>query len=336
MGGTGGGAETVQAYLREARRESARRERRRLERRLVRACLRGATVVADPQQERWPFPCARWCSRCGWLRFPAEDDRGSPHRRLELGGEIPCRMCGAQEWIDLGHRSFALALAQSDAFDDRTARAGRWRARAGLAAAALGVAGLAWLGATALGTPSPPAALAIASMGAATVTGHLLRRGWTPRTRVLPRRWSMIPADADAALVVARGPITLDDPLVAPLSGRPCAAYELAARDDDRPEAALGSWTLVEQRNAALDVAGHAVARDAAHLRLPRRHLDDETLLALDDSHRRHLRARGLEPFDSSLVVFESILELEGVAVLAHAPDGTAVLGPDATPQSRR
>lgn len=94
-------------------------------------------------------------------------------------------------------------------------------------------------------------------------------------------------------------------------------------RHDADADAPLSTWAMIEQRNAALDVAGAAVPAGRAHLELPR---EPYAFAENDASAQKYLQARGIHPHDGDLEVFETIVEADAALVLAAAADGTLVL----------
>jgi hypothetical protein len=130
-----------------------------------------------------------------------------------------------------------------------------------------------------------------------------------PVDRSTPRRWRLaaLPEDPDSLRDEVAGEASSSLELLrAPLSGRPCIAYEVAVggpESDDR----LSTWRLVEQRNVACRVGELAVGDDQLVLQLPRESWLSGTPAGEDANLSRFLRMRGL--FDSDRVeIFETIL----------------------------
>lgn len=97
------------------------------------------------------------------------------------------------------------------------------------------------------------------------------------------------------------------DLLHAPLSGRPCIAYEVAVRDDDDPDGKLPSWRLLEQDNTGFRVGELEVAASEARLRLRREDFTHSTVGAMEAGARRYMRMRGLLEGEA-VYVYETIV----------------------------
>ena len=220
-------------------RSSARRPR-------VPARLRHVGRTADVPAQH---PCASLCSACGYLREPtaAGGYRTAAHEERRGG----CPACGDDGWVDLRSEDVMLALSENESFAmDQTV--GGW-AMQSLSVVVLGSAGV-FLGSMlallflSTGTLVPAGLTMIATgLAAVAILRRLYELGRPPRARSLPMRWryalpSPQPPQLDGTSAVLRG-----EPIFAPLSGRPCLAYDIGVRNDDDGHGALGTWLLVEQ-----------------------------------------------------------------------------------------
>ncbi len=155
--------------------------------------------------------------------------------------------------------------------------------------------------------------------------GRLVLREWQQtRARPLPARWRMV-LPAKEAGPHLEGFIANDETLlIAPISGRPCVAFEVGLREDDDASAGHGSWILLEQRNAPFSVDGRSIVGDSVHLRLDRQRVQWPSpgpgRLRVED----FLRARGLE-MDESLYVFEAVIEAGNRVILIDAAPPTLI-----------
>ncbi len=312
-----GGAENVRAYLRESRREHARTEAMREARKAYRRALRVAGVSAVAGlQTLWPFPCAQLCDGCGLLHWSEEATAGDPHRRLIEAGSLRCSHCGGKRFIDLQVPTLSEALVASETYDRRASRRLALRI-----AGSVGVVGLAAVASFVAANALPAFGAVVGLFGLASIS---LLVDWVrvdmPK-RALPRRWSMALPPHGQTVQVASGTVAADTTLVAPLSGRPCVAYEVAVRHDAKDDAKLSTWSLVEQRNVALEVGGTEVDANAVHLDLRR-----ERLVNADPARvQQYMHERGLDPHAVDLVIYETIVEPGGSLRLQAGKDGALV-----------
>lgn len=320
------GADTVQAAIR-----SMRAAERQVQRMRYRRSIRG--LVHDAGPEDWhPYPCALLCGACGYLLpGPPPTD---PFRARDV--TTACPHCHGTAWIDLRHVPMVEALQETDAYE-APARLGTGRRTirrllqgAGASAWIVGVGVLLWAVATQTRDPIYFTLMATALVPIALYAGNAIReyraRG---RRKPLPARWRLaLPPAADGTASTARGPAcAAAELLTAPLSGRPCVAYELGARLDDTTAADLGTWMLLEQASTALEIDGVRVAPDGVYLDLPRGAVDPALAGIHPDTIARALRQRGLDPLDPSLVLFETIVEPgENCELRRSATGGTSVL----------
>ena len=113
------------------------------------------------------------------------------------------------------------------------------------------------------------------------------------------------------------------EPIIAPLTGRPCVAYEVGVRTDDDAQAPLGTWLLIEQGVAPLIAGGTSIPEGKAWLELRSRTRHQPGDPGSVASLRRFLRERGFDRPD--LVVFETIVEPDA-SVRARTRAGRVVL----------
>jgi len=219
-----------------------------------------------------------------------------------------CPGCGEQAWADLEENAVVDALVETD--DNRwTTRTWRRRGVVKLGGVTLGI--LAAVG-SALARPGDgsivlfgPLLLVIIAAIVRGALSDIRAGGRAPRAT----RWRGA-ALAPRRIVRRHRGVPTHSPnealLVAPLSGRPCVAYELAVRRDNDVAGAAWSWALVEQAVAAVRIEGHTVDPRMTQLALPRTpYPDDVDPLAVATA----LRMRGLDISRGSYRLFESIIE---------------------------
>jgi hypothetical protein len=136
-----------------------------------------------------------------------------------------------------------------------------------------------------------------------------------------PNSWSYAPKPRGRRQESLEGRVTATSTLVAPLTGRPCVAYEIGVRHDSQSEDEDWSWSLLEQRSVDLSVGGRGLD-SMPHLRLRRRVLAEE----LGESACKELRKRGLDPKRPGYTVFETIVCSEEFAAAQRYGDGGWVL----------
>lgn len=300
-------------------RRKAQREAQR------RAKMRSSQRDQDGPEFRRPdaaFVCGN-CGRLGWPPARATDPlrRDAMQTRPELP---PCPHCKEELWLDLGLATTALALRDHE---DEAVRARRSLVTRAGGLAAIGSVFGWFLGlAAGGGVLCLLIALAMAAIGALVVVRDHAQRH--DRSELLPRRWSMASFPTQS-LTAVQGPIELlAEPLRAPLSGRPCVAWEVGVRRDRDAEAPLGSWELLEQRIAAATVKGRCLDPEATMLDMPRRHFGTTPGCSLDDAAQVFLRRRGFGDTRFEAELYETIVEVgEGVA-LSEEDGHTSVLRP--------
>lgn len=264
---------------------------------------------------------ARLCTSCGFLDLPLPE-RSTIALRSDPSGLPSCPSCGEGQWTDLGND--ALRMAQRDIeLREATARgsvASRGARRAWALAKVGGLVGI--LGSlvfllthaqrlTVL-LVMAPALVAIVAVVVHAIGGA---RDEAVRTRLPdhPSRWRRaLPAAVAPRGTTMRGIARATGGLlIAPVSGRPCLAYELGVRADEDGDAPRSTWLLLEQRSAALTVEDHEIGIDAVVLVADRRRVE------VSPAGREALEARGFLPFER-LYVFESIVEA-GDAVIVES-----------------
>lgn len=158
------------------------------------------------------------------------------------------------------------------------------------------------------------------------VSARAVWRMWLS-TRALsrPARWAFaLPAADHEAEGERSGRITCETHLVAPLTGRPCVAYEIGVRRDEDGSAPPGTWLLLEQRCADSSVAGQRIEGDRVWLDLAREmHLfEDEG----DDKLTHLMHQRGLSAERDQLHVFESVVAEDSTVVVRRTGNGVTVV----------
>jgi len=247
----------------------------------------------------------------------------SSHRQEESSGlarQPACSYCGERSWIDLGQPEVVLALRHDEEMRAEARRVGmRPVAVRGLLGMGLGaLVGFVLVGA--LWGMGAVAGLMGMAAALSTYQGMQLAQGID---RGLPSRWAMALPPAGEVTAVHRGPAQLrGEPLRAPLTGRPCVAYEVGARIDDQVDAPATTWALLEQALAPLEVDGHPLPAASTHLRLPRHRLGSSTALSLDPAAQAFLQQRGLVIDGLVLELYESIVEADAPVELRRVGDG--------------
>lgn len=247
-----------------------------------------------------------------------------------------CPACAEEAWLRLRDDQAMQALTENEAFSAVSRRGAlvRWGGWATRGAGVLLVGGSALAACVVvlrrfghLGAYNQWMVLVLALFVGVTLFAVRLRDiGPPPRVRRLPMRWRLALPDARQPLVPDHTSATPGSELVtAPLSGRPCVAYEIGVREDDDSDADMGTWLLLEQGTAALRIADAQVPRDAARLRVAQR----TPFRARTDEDRarmqQFLRERG---FDShSVRVFETVVPV-AVELTGSTEQGILVVEP--------
>ena len=293
---------------------------RRAQRRLL------AKAASEPETDEAGFVCALVCGGCGQLCWPGSGHSADPHRREASppAASLPaCTHCGHRSWIDLRRESTALALRASETLGVQAKRTDRRRVVSTTVVATLigALLGFAMIG----GAAGTIGLGVLVGLVGALVTIRQDRR-LAPAPLGLPRRWAMALPPSGSRALVARGKAEAHaDLLRAPITGRPCLAYEVGARTDARADAPVSSWALLEQHVAELSVDGQALDPTQVHLDLRRERLGELGGLQLDERARVYLRQRGLWPAERSLELFESIVA-PGADAEVHADARAQVL----------
>ena len=277
----------------------------------MRKARRAGLVV---RVDRMEFPCATMCTGCGWLRWPDDPTAGDPQRRTPPPSDDPvCPHCASRTWLDLQHVPTWEALQQVERYE-ADARNGRPISVA-VGVAAAGLLALAALAAV-IASPVLAGVIGVCAIGGFSFAARTFAAVPKPR-RTVPRRWSMVVPRRGGASSVARDRVVTDGRLRAPLSGRECLAFEVAVRHDTDATADWPTWSLVEQRNTALEIADHRVGANELLLELER-----ERCTAEGEAVQNYLSARGVDPHAPDLVVYETILEPDATVELLRAADG--------------
>lgn len=288
-------------------------------------------LVRTTGPEDWhPYPCHSLCSNCGFL-LP-DTQGGDPFRDRPDPG--PCPSCRTKAWIDLRHLPTVESLHEVDAFDaparaSTGKRLGR-RIWAGVASAAwiAGVFVILW--AVVVAHTFDPFYLTILGAGLFPIVmraitafrDHMIRS----RRKALPARWRLALPEPEAQVTkTLEGTITPQAELLdAPLTVRPCIAYEVGVRTDDDGDADMGTWLLMEQRSIPFAIDGTHVGTDRAHLDVAPRQLDASKIA--DPILARFLRERGLDPLAPGLMFFEAVIEAEDRCEVRFRSTGVPVL----------
>ena len=283
---------------------------------------------------RAPFPCASICTECGALRDPVAAD---PHRH-EQADRTPCVHCGQTAWADLTNDDTAFAVAEGEQFERGNDRPGRRVTYVVLrlaAAAALSVACVHALIAAktySILFTMLTSLFVLLFIPALVITAV---RELTRRRRSLPHRWALAlpPSTREAKAAAFSGPAVADgDLLRAPLSGRPCLAYEVRARRDG----GTGSdrVALVDQRCMDLVVDGQAVPGTRTLLRVPATPFTGPA----SEGVQNYLRSRGVLHSHGPWILSETIIEPGQDVRVVPAKGGGAILmqslEPRALPQA--
>ncbi|MCH9683314.1 MAG: hypothetical protein K0V04_17900 [Deltaproteobacteria bacterium] len=249
--------------------------------------------------------------------------QGTPHRdtNLEAG---PCAHCGDQAWVDLTEDDATRTLAAIESYEletiDPNRRAREWMLRIG---GAVLMSNLCYFAATAssdhLGAGFFQIMMIVVGVIAVLYFALGLGRARRIERRELPYRWSLplsptaTPAKGGHTVqgsVSARG----DEPLTAPLTGRPCLAHVVVARRVDAPgNAPLG---LVVQDSVDLVVDGHTIEHDAMRLDSPTQPITIDP--ARKATVSAFLRCHGILNTEHQWELAEAILE-PGTVVRAQA-----------------
>lgn len=264
----------------------------------------GATSVAEYPASQWPFACASVCGSCGALALPAAATGGDPMRRDDAP-VVPavCIVCDATEptLIDLSRRDMARALVDVE-IHDRDISAAKHRGVGGPVAIAVGLAALATASVLLGALPVVSATLAAGSLiqGASTAQ-RLSNRG---KKRRHARRWAHH-ARVEGSTTSQPAGMATGHVRTAPLSGRPCIAYDVRVVWNGKSPTTPSAVALQEQAVDTLHV-GKADA-SKAYVALKPERIPTANVLA-SPSAVRYLATRGLEPTDGAFDYYETII----------------------------
>jgi hypothetical protein len=308
------GIGAVQDYIRAARSAGGSRRSEYM------TALRRELAKHGRDPDLVEFDCFFLCMSCGHLSEPR---RGDPMR--SEAREIPreCAMCGAQGLVDLRQTSMVESLLTLESSEAQPRR-GSWILKIfgvlGLMGALFGVLSLIELMpfAEQLGAYDRLGGLrwqvmVIMLVGALIAWIAFVRHvpGSSAPRRTLPRRWRMPQTSKQSGAQpharVRNQPELATDLLHAPLSGRPCIAYEVAVRDDDDAKGPLSSWRLLEQDNVGFRVGELEVAPGEALLQRRRELVRTGSIAVMDEPTRRYMRMRGLLG-NETVYIYETIL----------------------------
>ncbi len=278
-------------------------------------------------------PCHAHCTGCGALGVPASVGAREDSSTQMRG---PCPHCGVNAWVDLTEDDAVRNLAQIEAYDLDTLDPGRrireWTLRIG---GAVFMGGLCLAAAANSYSAIFSGLTLLVGMVAVLYFSLGLGRARTVRRRALPYRWSL--PLSPKATVLARGEridgsvsAGDDEPLRAPISGRPCVAYRVEVRWESAPR--FTRPALVTQRSVALSVGERIIATESMRLDLP------VQPVSVDPSRYEavveYLRSHGIVETDGTLEFSEAILE-PGTAVTVRSAQPHGVIMTAAKPGRR-
>ncbi|MCH9687139.1 MAG: hypothetical protein K0V04_37230 [Deltaproteobacteria bacterium] len=246
---------------------------------------------------------------CRYLDDPPQP--GDPMRRdTRLTPHHGCPRCGGTSWLDLRNRDTASKIDEIDGYERQARATGLNRGILGALFLLLFVMASVWLGMVVLQSHGAASVLFTTfALGLALVpivTGPSLSKG--PARRTTPARWRMVaPVRPRGRGASHEGAWRPEQHLRAPLTGRPCAAYEIGVRLDADADAKPSTWALLEQRGSGGRLGSVTLAPDACYLVVERRALDPRHIVLSREQRDRFLRARGLDP-GGEHTLFESII----------------------------
>ena len=258
-----------------------------------------------------PFECFLLCMACGHMTSP---ERSDPMRGgAKPAHETRCSACGTTGLADLRHTPTVHSLTELE--DDEAEPTIGQRVGRGVGVGSVLLV-LATVGAAIFSDGF--GAIELMQAAAILIPLALIGMAMIPRVRgssegrKLPRRWRLPKFGLDRLgrrRKAARGVATTDtgDLLRAPLSGRPCLAYEIAVRGDDSPDRSFSSWRLVEQDNAEFRVGEVEVPRGGAVLRIPRELASAGVVSGEAEPTQHYMRMRGFLGSDE-VYIYETIL----------------------------
>lgn len=252
------------------------------------------------------------CTHCGYLQPPAVAvaTTGSPMRRaVEVANRArSCPGCGQRAWGDPTLEAVALGVRPPGVPPPAPEPFGAHAVTVvGYVALFVGTVACLPMALTDLrhnGALAIALLIAIAALAFGLV---LVLRGVRAPRRVAPHpaRWHFATPGTTAVHFAVRGAVRPQGALlIAPLSGRPCVAYELGVRKDAVITAPDSSWELIEQRSVAFVVGTRRISADVVRLDLPRvrwRVGDHAGVVGL-------LEARAFAKLDAGAVFTETIV----------------------------
>lgn len=267
-------------------------------------------------------PCHWRCCQCGYI----EGQRlGSSYRPAGEASLEPCPHCGATDWADL--RDGAVVETLGDHLDAlQSTRRASWRGIWTLVGTLVGLLAAVVTGLGRVHDGSVIVFPLVALILLMIIRGAVvdIQRGRRPK---VPVRWRLALPPEEPERARIQGAVTAPELelLQAPLSGRPCVAYELGVRSDHDANADLWSWALLEQEVAPIEVDDEPIPADRVWLELDR----TEREASLDDPAVRDLlRSRGIDPSRPGHVVFETIVERSTAVAVTEHEDGRLTLRP--------
>lgn len=281
----------------------------------------------DPGDEPLHATGALLCAECGRLHWR---ETMAPHRAsMDTVSDPPCPHCNAHAWLDLRRESTALAVRLGEDGDAEAPSPTMELVRN----ASMGMLVGAFVGVLATSSLLTGGLVAGLAGAVAALSTARLRRAALPPRPALPERWAYaLPAEAPSSTLL-RGHAHPVEPLRSPITGRPCAGYEVGLRRDDDDAGPLTSWALLEQRVAPLELDGTSLDPSTVHLDLPRESLGVLSSDEADPAAIEWFRERGCSLVGGTMVVYETILPLgAAVQVTSSAQGSTLRVGPRALP----
>jgi hypothetical protein len=290
---------------------------------------------AKEAEEYESFDCFLMCGSCGYLAEPSRDARA-----------FECPACGARSGLDLTHIDVAEELRKADEMS-RLHPTPRVAERAQGIATVIGLAAVmtfvfynqdVFTQGTQVNWVGLLATFMIFGGGGAAMVHKLfanrLHRALHEREDKRPARWRLplpLVNDRESPIRETRGKVQVEGELLnAPISGRPCVAYELAVLFDVDGDIAKPLWVLEEERCAAIRLGDESFEADSATLILPLEPVAAPTNNPAIERITNYLRRRGLFLPDGNFAFYEAlVLPDETYTARLHAgPKGQAwVLG---------
>lgn len=263
-------------------------------------------------------PCHWRCGDCGYLIPQTLDDAYRPRGNEVVG---PCPACGGRHWADL--RSGGVVEALDDRLDTlHKTRNHRRRGIRTLIATLFGV--LAAVGSGVGRNDGSVIVFPLLALVLVVIVRSAVQDIKAGRRPALPVRWSLAALPAGDTVGTETGSVAPSDQLLrAPVSGRPCVAYELGVRSDTATDDDPWTCALLEQRVGPFAVGDVSVAAERVFLDVPRERWSGDLT---DPSIARLLRNRGIDPDRPGHVLYETIVEVGDTVVLEQTSDGGIVM----------